>query len=350
MSKSISNSGEKTPTGVMTPSTEADSNLPNLRNLTICEHKEPETKDELLDRLAKLVDKLSDAITLREIQKSRPSIGSLSYPENVGMHVPSDISYSTPAVVGKPGIAVALKGFSTSARENQILFVSPANQNDSTFDMQLNSWHSTSMRSVQIDWLELLAEHTQDGLWQHGHWTSFIHAKSGNCNQVNAKIKFGKPYDEAPKVVVFLSGIQANCNYQLRFNIRAEDVTTTGFKLKGGTWCDSILFNLKITWISYASSLKGVHSGKVYTMSYRTHEHPQHLNMGYEAFPAGTFTKPPKVMVGFKHLDLACNREQNIKGFVSNVNQLGMCWNTDSWGETINLGAGLSYLAIEESD
>lgn len=60
------------------------------------------------------------------------------------------------------------------------------------------------------------------------------------------------------------------------------------------------------------------------------------------------FSKPPKVMVGLNHLNFAGRKEHNIKAFVSNVTHLGMCWNADSWGETVNHGAGISYLAIED--
>lgn len=281
---------------------------------------------------------------------ARPVVNSVLLPEEIHTMSTTTTQYATPRkeiTEGKPGIAVAIKGFSLTKVRNQFLFAFATNQNISNFEAQLFGW---DLKDIHLDFLEIPEHNTRDGLWQYGQWISNDNPQTEEqmiCNEFDSPISFSTPFEQAPKVALFLSGFHADSSKNLRLCFWTENVTQTGFQIKGHAFGDSVLFNLKVTWIAYASTLKGVHSGRVDTGKFRTWEQPQHLNMGYEPFPANTFSNPPKVMVGFNYLDLKAGTEQNIKGYVSNVNQLGMCWNTDSWGKTVNYGAGLSYIAIE---
>ncbi|RPA77475.1 hypothetical protein BJ508DRAFT_212785 [Ascobolus immersus RN42] len=289
----------------------------------------------------------------KEARSVHPFIGTVEFSDLAATTLKSDIPYVTSSNE-KPAIVMALSGFSTTAYEDQSVFLFTTSQKDSTFDLLCDTWLSRSAnitRSIKANWLELQHKHTGSGVWQHGEWISKKDDSAPtDCNTADAIIEFAKPYDAAPEVVVFISGFHADHRKHLRVKIGTDNITTTGFTLKVRTWDNSKLFNIKVSWIAYPADLPGVHSGSVNTNQFRTWENAQHINMGYEAFPPGKFGKSPKVMVGFNVLDLACKKDQNIKAFVSNLSQVGMCWNTDSWGETVNYGAGLSYLAIASED
>ncbi|RPA72169.1 hypothetical protein BJ508DRAFT_335300 [Ascobolus immersus RN42] len=369
--------------GTRTPNTWTSSSemeVPSFENLSIddfddaavCEdHRREECcairNDEgnesvLLDHIDGLFARLSaeaKAISIaRRLKPSSPSIGSANHEwEFDTKSTFHKLPYCIKHIFGIPQIAVALTGFSIDGNLDKFkggvagLFISPTNQRKSEFDMHLATKRHTSYLiadSIRFDWLELQACHTNDGLWQHGHWsldaTAWLEADGlHNGDEGHAFITFEAAYEEVPSVVLFVTGFGASPR-NLRLAVSAEDITTTGFRLEPTTWRDTLLFEFTVAWVAYPSATKGICSGSISAKP----EEPQQINMGYEAFPPGMFTKPPKVMVGLNYLDLE-HRQQNIKCFVSNVTHLGMCWNADSWGETINHGAGISYLAIEES-
>ncbi|RPA79487.1 hypothetical protein BJ508DRAFT_363115 [Ascobolus immersus RN42] len=370
-------SGETTPTGALTPSTTVDSEIPDYGDNDIHddERSNPDGKDWSGD------DRNEADIHLRQVMKwasitnselsklsisartqfishllkeeslrRQPYVGRTTHPELVINTARIEVPYATKHLLGKPGIAAAISGFSMPATlASAFLFVTPSNYNDMAFEMSLQSWHASKAKDLSIEWIEL--PKAEPAAWQHGQWTLGTKARANEHSSIEESIVFPTSFIGIPTVAVFLSGLYLGRKSNLRFQIWAESVTETGFILKGGTWDDSTFYNCKITWVAYANNLSGVHSGRVNTNTYRTFENPQHINMGYESFPIGKFKKPPKVMIGLNFLDFGNgDNELAIQSFVSNVNNLGMCWNADSSGGTVNYGVGLSYLAIEQND
>ncbi|RPA72170.1 hypothetical protein BJ508DRAFT_419602 [Ascobolus immersus RN42] len=377
------NSGETTPTGMMTPSTTADTNVPDMESLRIDESDNDTVGDEdcdghdgeklgnsgldesvIVDRIGGLFQQLSDEARMDAIARlsqahsATPTIGKGTYDPVLYQTTFDMISYHKRHLLGVPEVVVALTGFSTLCPPYECfdLFLSVANQRKSVFELQLSTRDALGtplIGSVCYDWLELPTGGTKEGSWQHGVWRwSFPRYGSLTVLETDMSdiegVCFDMSYEEVPEVVLFISGFKTEPVHNLRFKISTSNVTKTGFRVKASTWLDSELYDLSVTWLAYPSGTKHVHSGSVSTSPCGNSKKPQQINMGYESFPAGKFTKPPKVMVGLNYLDLEHGTEQNIKSFVSNVTHLGMCWNVDSWDDTVIYGGGFSYLAIEE--
>ncbi|RPA77472.1 hypothetical protein BJ508DRAFT_417077 [Ascobolus immersus RN42] len=353
------NSGETTPTGMLTPSTVSEAgtetNFPD--GFKICTHKEPETDEDILQRIAELRLKLSEPkksliSPLPDVTKRHPAFGCLSFkPVSTVLRITPkvDIPYVTSreVSVSKPGVVVAIKGFSKPHTNPDLcVFVTPTNFRDSLFDLHFTGWTANELKHVDVDWLEVPKEHTKTGIWQHGEH-EFDFATAAAPEFLISFIKFSRPFISPPNVVVWLSGIHTDGATNLRIECTMGDIKSEGFYAVARSW-DTKLYSVKISWVAYDSNLKGVYSKKVSTTEFRTSAQPQHFNTQYTAFPPGQFTKAPKVMVGATYIYQAYDRDQNVKVFASDITHLGMNWNANSWGNTINHQMGLTYLAIED--
>lgn len=335
-------SGDTTPTGIRTPTSITGRSVNSYSN---------DSEEEDLAR--EVCNKFSI-----QPQGSRPCMASLNNSDTELFAADSfaNLRYRTTSAYGKPDISLAVTSFSFSAQGAPAFMISPAHQTISGFDVLLTKGKNSRLKSLSFAWLELSPNTVSSRLWQHGRCIiggkapTFSEARDEgySVGALPTSILFEHPFDVPPKVVLFLAGILSNRN-TCRLTISSTKITERGFSILIGSGFGLLKTDkVKISWIAYSSKLRGVHSGSVDTAQFRTTSQPQTFNMGYEAFPEGMFKKAPKVLVGLNHFDLMAGKEQNLKCFASNVNQLGMCWNTDSWGDTVVYSAGLSYLAIEK--
>ncbi|RPA83116.1 hypothetical protein BJ508DRAFT_413763 [Ascobolus immersus RN42] len=359
MSESIIHSGEITPTGVHTPST-CVGNEPDISDFTLCNHREPKTDEEILQRIAQLRVGLSESklhlvSPMPDVFKQHPSCSTTLFSPDALLRStftrkPS-IRYVTEkdTSVSIPGLVTAVRSFSKPQSDKDLcFFVNASNQTETAFDMQVLTWVPDSVKNIGVDWLEVPGEYLRSGMWQHGECYLDFQG-SDHPRQLTHKVKFTKPFAAPPKVVVWLSGLHSVGTKPLRLNCGHKDgIKKDGFEMFAETWSDSKLYTVKLSWVAYDSGLKGVHSSVVDTKEFRTWKEPQHYNTRYAEFPAGRFTKAPKVMVGITRVDQPCSKDQNVWVGASNVTHLGMCWNANSWGNTVNMAIGLAYLAIED--
>ena len=68
---------------------------------------------------------------------------------------------------------------------------------------------------------------------------------------VTIHINFDKKYEKIPKVMVSISLLDTEKNTNLRINVYAEHINTSGFDLIIYTWDDTRIFRIKATWISF---------------------------------------------------------------------------------------------------
>ncbi|RPA76090.1 hypothetical protein BJ508DRAFT_311409 [Ascobolus immersus RN42] len=370
MSESSRTSGESTPTynGACTPCTTILGSEASFPEFIICTHKEPETDEDILQRILELRQKLSEPQRAAlppfpDVRKQHPAIGSISglptwlTPIIRDNTVQQYVTYVTSREVSisKPAIIPAICEFSCPQRDHADvnLFVSAIAQRDEGFHVQVARPNGSAMKNVGINWLELPEEHTRSGLWHHGILSVKPYMAPTGRRVKEYTVNFKTPFRDIPKVLVWITGMHAEGNKRLSVEcgVRNEKVSNSAFvlRIEAGTEDTAILHSIELSWVAYDPSLKGVHSSFVTTDVIRTDAHPQHFNKDYSAFPMGKFTKAPKVMVGLSKLDLAALRshDQNIKLSATDINHLGFCWNANSSGSTVNHGLGLAYLAIE---
>ena len=64
-------------------------------------------------------------------------------------------------------------------------------------------------------------------------------------------ISFDEKYEKKPHVMVSIRGIDSYKDVNLRLYANAENIDTSGFDLIIGTWADSLVFKVYISWISF---------------------------------------------------------------------------------------------------
>ena len=75
---------------------------------------------------------------------------------------------------------------------------------------------------------------------------------------VKQHITFEKKYETKPNVMVALSSLDAGCATSenvTRVRVSAKNIDTSGFDIEINTWCASVLFEVKVSWISFAKNL-----------------------------------------------------------------------------------------------
>ena len=72
---------------------------------------------------------------------------------------------------------------------------------------------------------------------------------------VRLEVRFAAPFQKPPHVTVGLSGIDASCGQNLRFNLTAEDITREGFTLQFVTWADTKIARASAHWSAIGSAV-----------------------------------------------------------------------------------------------
>jgi hypothetical protein len=95
---------------------------------------------------------------------------------------------------------------------------------------------------------------------QSGVWTvnpsiaGYNMDKNSGERIVTVDIQFPKPFETKPTVVLSVTQVDIDKNFNSRYNVEAISVSRDGFTLKVRTWSDSKVFSLSGYWLSYAEA------------------------------------------------------------------------------------------------
>lgn len=73
--------------------------------------------------------------------------------------------------------------------------------------------------------------------------------------EVRVNVSFAAPFQKPPHVTVGLSGIDSSRAQNLRFDLRAEEVTRDGFVLCFVTWDDTKIARASANWTAIGSAV-----------------------------------------------------------------------------------------------
>lgn len=68
--------------------------------------------------------------------------------------------------------------------------------------------------------------------------------------QSRAKVLFSQPYSTPPHVQVSISMWDISNNTNIRADVKAEDITETGFDIVFRTWVDTQVARVRVAWTS----------------------------------------------------------------------------------------------------
>ncbi|RPA79489.1 hypothetical protein BJ508DRAFT_240549 [Ascobolus immersus RN42] len=249
----------------------------------------------------------------------------------------------------EPKVVLFLSGINTDCTTDLTFFIYASDTSRNGFKLVIDIWNNSKLHGLKVSWVAYASE-SLPGVCSGSVDTHSFRKNSEPQHYNTSYVSFPTGmFTKPPKVLAGLDYLDFESGKELNIRTFVSNVSIHGMCWHANSSGGTVNRGTGVFWVAYASeSVNGVYSGSASTLSFRSESDPQHHNMGYVAFPSGKFTKPPKVMIGLDQLHLAGGTEQNIKAFVSNVSTSGMCWNADSWGDTVNYSAGISFLAIEE--
>ncbi|GIK23473.1 MAG: H-type lectin domain-containing protein [Ignavibacteriaceae bacterium] len=74
---------------------------------------------------------------------------------------------------------------------------------------------------------------------------------NGDRNMI-LEIKFDKPFEKTPEIILSVSQIDADKNSNIRYKAEALSVSKEGFIIKVRTWADSRIFSISGYWFAAA--------------------------------------------------------------------------------------------------
>ncbi len=103
-----------------------------------------------------------------------------------------------------------------------------------------------------IAFTSIITAQTQSGVWNSKIGDPSYNLDSGIGERSNTiEIKFPKSYDVKPEVFVSVSELDADKNFNCRYDVEALSVSKEGFKIKIKIWADTKIFSIGGYWLAY---------------------------------------------------------------------------------------------------
>lgn len=209
--------------------------------------------------------------------------------------------------------------------------------------VNLMSWGDSVQYASGCSWL-VASLHDTD--FQFGHFsTEDDHPSTKPQPTTHQHISFPQKYQDVPRVIVWLDGLDVACAHDCRVKAYVSDVTTSGFDVHVDTWADTTLFSASVVWAAHSAGRPDLCSGTFSTEDARARDPPRCDNAGSVAFDTA-FEGAPQVFAGLNMLDLGNGGGQRVKLDVDSVGPTSMEWHLDAWGDAVLYAAGAAYLAV----
>lgn len=96
------------------------------------------------------------------------------------------------------------------------------------------------------------AQSTQSGSWSITPATSgYSLDKSTGERTMTIDVDFNKPFDTKPNIVLSVTQVDADKEFNYRINVEAMSVSRDGFTIKIRTWADSKIYSLSGFWLAH---------------------------------------------------------------------------------------------------
>lgn len=77
-----------------------------------------------------------------------------------------------------------------------------------------------------------------------------LHKGNGDRG-ITIEVNYEKPFDKKPKVFISVVSIDADGNFNVRYNVDQASVSRDGFTLKINTWGDSKVYGITGYWLAF---------------------------------------------------------------------------------------------------
>ncbi|CAE6496149.1 unnamed protein product, partial [Rhizoctonia solani] len=205
--------------------------------------------------------------------------------------------------------------------------------------VHLDTWHNAVLRGAACTWFDVSK---WDKQFQFGRLLATNKLTDNADKWVD--VKFERPFDQVPKVIVWLYTINIDRKEDMRIHAVAENVTTTGFRLGVHTWEETVVFDSKVSWLAVPSNFPNVTAGAYQAWDMETPRSEYKKEVTFDK----PFSRPPRVLVAISKFHASNKHDLCIETKAENITTEGATLSIRSIGDCILYQGGFDYIAIED--
>eukprot|EP00927_Polykrikos_kofoidii_P071332 TRINITY_DN67607_c0_g1_i1.p1 TRINITY_DN67607_c0_g1~~TRINITY_DN67607_c0_g1_i1.p1 ORF type:complete len:621 (+),score=100.00 TRINITY_DN67607_c0_g1_i1:72-1934(+) len=155
-----------------------------------------------------------------------------------------------------PDVAVGFASLDAIKGRNVRLWQESVEAQCRSFSLRCGTWGGSKTFGTESSWIACASPGVlQAGSLEIDGWPSSPLRRGADKA---LEVRFGRAFDAAPNVVVFLAGIDACSSAPTRVDTWAEEVRRDGFRLHIRTWEDSVTWRVRCSWVAVPSSSSDV--------------------------------------------------------------------------------------------
>ncbi|EUC66918.1 H-type lectin domain protein, partial [Rhizoctonia solani AG-3 Rhs1AP] len=234
-----------------------------------------------------------------------------------------------------------LYGGSRNRIHSYIKGIEPVDDKYQTFKttVHLDTWDRTTLVGAGCPWLDVSK---WDSQFQFGRQTA-----KGELNiygQEVFDITFDRPYEQVPKIVVWLYAFDLTAGIGLK--AYTTNVTTSGFKLwfeaPGHVIFSSYIYEFKVSWVAVPPNWPNVTSGTVEFSDSGDHLPEYKTDIRFDK----PFPRAPRVLVALNEFRTSSSDGLGIEAKAENVTAQGMTLSVKSGDGSYIKHGGVQYITI----
>lgn len=249
---------------------------------------------------------------------------------------PSTIRFA-PRTGATPDVLLGLKYLDFARDRNLRIRADVQQKMSDAANLSLVSWADTVLYGSSFNWLQVPSSSEE---FQHGQFDTEPQPETTQW------IPFPHAYNEPPKVVAWLHGLDTSSDTDIRITVWVDGVTKDGFTLHVSSWDGSRTYRAWVTWFAHPAWRTDIISGTYSTRDIRPPQQPQSDNTGYISFAGTQFANTPRVFTAIRGANFDRFRNPRLNLTVSEVTPTGMKWHASSWADTILYIADMVYIAF----
>lgn len=276
------------------------------------------------------------------------------------------VDFPTPFTT-QPQVAVFLSAVNIQDKTDRRVCVSVESQNKRGFDLSFATWSDTRVLAASATWVAFDKRYLSTPgstievgrllISQKAFGAAYKLHKGKGDRTFTTRVNFTSTgFATPPTVTLGLSAFDILDDSDHRLALSLENVDKKGFTLNVGTWLETKVWSLEVTWIafdnSFLSGTKGLQiaSGrwpfKRTTPGYVLHEGTGNRSVKQHITYPRKFAAMPDVIPFFSLIDVLHKADHCVRTVVQNWNESGFDLVLGAWANSHVWSASCSYLAF----
>ncbi|CAE6357942.1 unnamed protein product [Rhizoctonia solani] len=209
----------------------------------------------------------------------------------------------------------------------------------------VGTWYNTTLNNGGCTWLDMSK---WNQVLQFGRKNA--QGRSNEAFLQEYDIKFERAFESVPRVVVWFHWLNINARSPPCVEVRADDVTTHGFKLRyDAPWNESFgpafwteVHECKVSWIAVPQDQPNVTAGSREVFRDGEYRPEYKLEVEFDQ----PFSRAPRVLAALSKISMLSKGVLRLEVTVEDVTTKGMTLVVKNWGGCDLLRVNVDYIAV----